>query len=166
MQVQLHDMKKDNQDEGGGLPHWGAGKTWAASRASGDEVSHTRWSWENWAGSERESRRCLTRHLSTLHGHPSPPSPLLPLASGLTLPSLFYLIIQGAARCLHLVLLLLRLAPSPAASQMWVASWDPGWQLEVSLAGGSRREGWWRCPGLILPYGLFVFPLASRPDLG
>lgn len=108
----------------------------------------------------------LTRHLSTLHGHPSPPSPLLPLASGLTQPVLFYLIIQGAARCLHLVLLLLRLAPSPAASQMWVASWDPEWQLEVSLAGGSRREGWWRCPGLIAPYGLFGFPLASRPDLG
>lgn len=101
--------------------------------------------------------------------HP-PQSPFTSISSapssGLTPASLFYLVIQGAARCLHLVLLLLRLAPSPAASQMLVASWDPGWQLEVSLAGGSRREGWWRCPGLIAPYGLLVFPLASRPDLG
>lgn len=34
-----------------------------------------------------------------------------------------------------------QLPVNPTALQMWVASWDPGWLQEVSLAGGSRHEG-------------------------
>ncbi|XP_028717275.1 arf-GAP domain and FG repeat-containing protein 2 isoform X1 [Peromyscus leucopus] len=65
--------------------------------------------------------------------------------------------LQGAARCPHSVWLPSRLPLSPAASQTWVASWDPGWQLEVSLAVFSG------CPARFLHYSRLCQVSAAMP---
>ncbi|KAB0398221.1 hypothetical protein E2I00_014919 [Balaenoptera physalus] len=67
---------------------------------------------------------------------PLPPSLLLPFPSCLmpAPPVLHPVPAQGAARGLHLLPLLWHLPVSPTALQIWAASWDPGHQLEASLA--------------------------------
>lgn len=63
--------------------------------------------------------------------------------------------LQGVARCLRLVLHPWQLPVNPTALQMWVASWNPGWLLEVSLAVFSG------CPARFLPYSRLCQGLAA-----
>lgn len=109
-------------------------------------------------------------HLSSSHPTP-PPSPPLVFPSGLSLASLHSFPMQEVARCLRLVLHPLQLLANPTTLQMWAASWDPGWLLEVSLAGGSRHkgdpsEGWWHFHRLIVHCGLRVSPWLPGLALG
>ncbi|XP_059978471.1 arf-GAP domain and FG repeat-containing protein 2 isoform X4 [Lagenorhynchus albirostris] len=71
---------------------------------------------------------------------PAPPaSRMLTGSHSFAPPVLLPVPAQGAARGLHLVPLLWRLPVSPTALQIRAASWDPGHQLEASLAACS---GW------------------------